>query len=133
MKIVIPNVFISGGAKWDVMAAYGAARKTGQDPKAYLKAFYQNVSVQPKSGREAIQTFTGGEGDVTVSYETEAINDEQKSQDVDYVIPPQTIQIENPIAATKSAPQAARDFVTFARSQAGQQIFADHGYRPVLA
>jgi len=132
VKVVIPNIFTSGGAKWDVMAAYGAAQKAGQDPKAYLKKLYQNVAVQPRSAREALQTFTGGEGDVLISYENEAITAHQKGQDVGYVVPGATIRIDNPIAATKAAPPVARAFVKYLRTRPAQQIFADKGYRPVL-
>ena len=43
--------------------------------------------MQDKSAREALQTFTGGKGDVLLSYENEAISAQQKGEDVDYVDP----------------------------------------------
>jgi sulfate/thiosulfate transport system substrate-binding protein len=49
------------------------------------------------------------------------------------VIPPQTISIETVGAVTKNAKEpAAQDFLDFLLSKQGQQIFADHGYRPVM-
>jgi sulfate/thiosulfate transport system substrate-binding protein len=136
VEVITPNPFSSGGARWNVMAAYGAQIEQGRTHEQavnYLQRLFGNVPVQDKSAREAIQTFVGGKGDVMIAYENEAINAQQKHQAIDYVIPDQTILIENPIAvATKSRNQeAARAFVDFARSPAGQELFAKKGYRPV--
>ena len=54
--------------------------------------------MQDKSGREALQSFVAGNGDVLLSYENEATTAQKKGEDVDYVIPDDTIQIEIPIA-----------------------------------
>jgi ABC-type sulfate transport system substrate-binding protein len=91
------------------------------------------VPVQDKSAREAIQTFVGGKGDVILAYENEAINAQQKHQEIDYVVPDETILIENPIAVVERSrnAEAAKAFVDFVRSPAGQEIFAKKGYRPV--
>src|SRR4051794_8862653 len=119
VQVITPNPFTSGGAKWNIMAAYGAQiaqGKSDQQAQEYLKALFKNVAVQDKSGRESIQTFVGGKGDVAISYENEAITAQQKGADVDYVIPDQTILIQNPIAVTKNAKKGATEFVAFARS-----------------
>jgi sulfate/thiosulfate transport system substrate-binding protein len=134
VQVITPNPFTSGGAKWNIMAAYGAQIEQGntdQQAQDYLKALFKNVAVQDKSGRESIQTFVGGKGDVAISYENEAITAQAKGADVDYVIPDQTILIQNPIAVTKSAKPGAKEFVDFARSTPAQKIFAAKGYRPV--
>ena len=65
-------------------------------------------SVQDKSARESLQTFTGGKGDVLLAYENEAILAQEKGEDLDYVVPDQTILIENPVAVTKDTPEQAR-------------------------
>jgi ABC-type sulfate transport system substrate-binding protein len=132
--VITPNPFTSGGAKWNIMAAYGAQieqGKTDQQAQDYLKALFKNVAVQDKSGRESIQTFVGGKGDVAISYENEAITAQAKGAKVDYVVPDQTILIQNPIAVTKDAKSGAKEFVEFARSTPAQKIFAAKGYRPV--
>jgi sulfate/thiosulfate transport system substrate-binding protein len=116
------------------MAAYGAQLelgKTEEQAADYLHELLSHTPVQDKSAREALQTFVGGKGDVMIAYENEAITAQQKGEDVEYVIPDQTILIENPIAVTKDAPPAAQAFVDFLRSPEAQQIFADKGYRPV--
>ena len=135
VEVIEPNPFASGGARWNVMAAYGAQLEQGKSPRQaeeYLLKLFQNVPVQDKSARDALQTFTGGKGDVLLSYENEAIAAQQAGQDVDYVIPPETILIENPIAVTKTAGPEAKAFVDFIRSPEGQRIFASKGYRPVV-
>ena len=111
VEVLTPNPFTSGGARWNIMAAYGAQIRARQDAAAgrdYLKALFKNVVVQDKSARDALQTFTSGKGDVLLSYENEAITAQQKGQSLDYVIPEQTILIENPVAASKKlgAPHA---------------------------
>jgi sulfate/thiosulfate-binding protein len=137
LKVVTPNPFTSGSAKWNLLAAYGAASNRGKDSAkglAYLdKLLTKQVVVQPKSGRDALQTFTSGAGDVLISYENEAITAQQKGQPVEYVIPPQTILIENPIAVISKTkhPAQAKAFLDYLWSPAGQQTFAKHGYRPV--
>jgi sulfate transport system substrate-binding protein len=132
-EVLTPNPFTSGGAKWNLMAAYGAQIKQGKSPAeglAYLKSLLQHVPVQDKSGRESLQTFLNGKGDVSISYENEAINAQQKGQDVDYVIPDQTILIQNPGAVTKDAKPAAQKFLDWLHTDEAQKLYAKHGYRP---
>jgi sulfate/thiosulfate-binding protein len=131
VEVITPNPFTSGGARWNVMAAYGANATDHEAGVAYLRRLFKNVSVQDKSAREALQTFTGGKGDVMLAYENEAILAQQKGEDVEYVVPKATILIENPIAVTKDAPPAAREFVAFLRTPEAQRVFGKAGYRPV--
>jgi sulfate transport system substrate-binding protein len=135
VEVITPNPFTSGGAKWNVMAAYGAQLEAGRSEaqaKEYLRQLFDNVPVQDKSAREALQTFVGGKGDVLLAYENEAITAQQKGEDVDYVIPQAgTILIQNPIAVTTGAPGLAREFVDFTRSEEAQRIFAAKGYRSI--
>ena len=134
--VIEPNPFTSGGARWNVMAAYGsqiAQGRTDKQAEAYLGALFKNVVVQDKSARDALQTFAGGKGDVLIAYGNEAITAQQKDIKLDYVIPDQTILIENPIAVTKKAgdPAKAKAFVNFLWTSEAQKIFAAKGYRSV--
>jgi sulfate transport system substrate-binding protein len=138
VKVVTPNPFTSGGARWNVMAAYGSQLEQGKTPaqgEAFLGSLFKNVVVQDKSARDALQTFASGKGDVLIAYENEAIAAQQKGIALDYVIPDQTILIENPIAVTKKSSNAkkAKAFVDFLYTPAAQKIFASKGYRPVLS
>ena len=135
IKIVTPDPGSSGSAKWNILAAYTHVLENGgTDAQAqdYLKKFFANVVSKPASGSTATTTFLNGTGDVLISYENEAIAARQKGQALDYIVPDESILIENPAAVTKSAPQSAKDFLSFVESNAGQEIFVSHGYRPVL-
>ncbi|MCW2984666.1 MAG: extracellular solute-binding protein [Conexibacter sp.] len=127
VKVVTPNPFTSGAAKWNIMGAYQ------HGGIGYVKKLLtDHVPVQPKSGREALQTFTGGEGDVLISYEYEYTTAVKKGEkDIQLVQPDDTFLIQNPIAATSATSAAGKAFVKFALSDSAQQHFADWGYRPV--
>jgi sulfate/thiosulfate transport system substrate-binding protein len=127
VKVVTPNPFTSGAAKWNLLGAYAH----GGLPFV-KKLIDDHVSVQPKSGREALQTFTGGEGDVLISYEYEATTAIKKGEkDIQLVTPSDTFLIQNPIAVTSSSPAQAKAFVDYVLGDQAQQHFADWGYRPV--
>jgi sulfate/thiosulfate transport system substrate-binding protein len=137
LEVLEPNPFTSGGAKWNIMAAYGAQLEKGKSPeeaKQYLAELFKNVPVLDKSARESLQTFSSGKGDVLLGYENEAILAQQQGEELDYVVPDQTILIENPAAATSEAkdPELAKAFVDFLYTPEAQQIFVDKGYRPVV-
>lgn len=133
--VVTPNPFSSGSARWNVMAVYGSAIEEGDTPDQALEAVktvLEATVAQPGSGRDAFSAFSQGEGDVLLTYENEAIKAEKEGEEVEYVIPPATIQIETPIAVTTEAPEpAAEDFLKFLWSDAGQELWAENGYRPV--
>ena len=136
-EVITPNPFTSGGARWNIMAAYGANSSQGTDQAAgmaYLGSLFRNVPVQDDSARKSIQTFVGGKGDAFLSYESEAINAQKAGQPVDYTIPSSTILIENPIAVTKNSQhkKEAQAFLDFLYTPQAQQIWADSGYRPVV-
>src|SRR6266542_1785039 len=71
VEVITPNPFSSGGARWNVMGAYGAQIEQGRsqaEARAYLLQLFKNVPVQDKSAREALQTFVGGKGDAMLAY-----------------------------------------------------------------
>jgi sulfate/thiosulfate-binding protein len=136
IQIVTPNPFTSGGARWNVMAAYGGALRAGKTPKqaeTYLAQMWKHVVAQPASAREGLQTFLAGRGDVFLAYENEALFAQQKGQPVQFVIPKATILIENPIAVTSTSEHKAQAqaFLKYLRTKPAQRILAQNGYRPV--
>lgn len=135
IKIVTPDPASSGSAKWNVLAAYSHVIQDGGTPaqaQDYLKQFFANVVSKPSSGSTATSTFLNGTGDVLISYESEAIAARQKGQKLDYVVPQESMLIETPAAVTVGAPQAAKDFLSYVLSGAGQKIFASKGFRPAV-
>jgi sulfate/thiosulfate-binding protein len=137
VEVITPNPFSSGGARWNIMGAYGAQIKAGKseaDATKFLADMLANVPVQDDSARASLQTFTGGKGDVLIGYENEAIFARQKGQDLDYVVPDSTLLIENPAAITSTTkhPKEAQAFLDFVKGAEAQKIFAENGYRPTL-
>jgi sulfate transport system substrate-binding protein len=137
VEVITPNPFTSGGAKWNIMAAYGAQLEQGRSEEQaleYLEQLFRNVPVLDKSARESLQTFTAGKGDVLLAYENEAIAAQQADQELDYVTPDETILIENPVAVVSESrnQETAEAFVEFLRTAPAQRIFTEKGYRPVL-
>jgi sulfate/thiosulfate transport system substrate-binding protein len=137
IKVLTPNPFSSGAAKWNLLAAYGQASGGGRDEQAgldYVRSLItDHVPVQDKSGREALQNFVSGDADVLLSYEYEATTAQKKGEDVDYVLPDDTIKINIDIAKTSDAPAAAQTFLDYVLSRPAQERFVDWGYRPVNA
>jgi sulfate/thiosulfate-binding protein len=136
LEILTPNPFTSGGARWNLMAAYGTQTLTeGKSPEEgikYLSDLLSNVPVQDESARDALGTFLGGKGDVLLAYENEAIAAQAAGEDIDYVVPDSTILIETPIAITGDSDAAAQSFVDYLYTEKAQQLWADRGYRPVV-
>jgi sulfate transport system substrate-binding protein len=136
VQVVFPNPFSSGGARWDIMAAYGSQlreKKTPKQAQAYLtQLFHHNVS-QDTSARNALNTFLSGKGDVLLDYESDAKLAQSQGKPVYFVIPKATLQIETPLAAVNGSNKAAaQQFVNWLYTPAAQNIWAQNGYRSVL-
>jgi sulfate/thiosulfate transport system substrate-binding protein len=137
VEVITPNPFTSGGARWNLMAAYGGALAEGDSEAqadAYLGDLLRHTPVQDSSARDSLQTFVQGKGDALLSYENDAIFAQQNGQAIDYTVPKDTILIQNPVAVTSNSahPQQAKAFVDFLYSDTAQKIFSDNGYRPIV-
>lgn len=137
VQVLTPNPFTSGSARWNIMAAYGAQLKEGKtaaQAQAYLRQLFSHVVSQDSSARNALQTFLAGRGDALIDYENEAISDQKKGSPIEYVVPADTILIQNPIAVVNKGDSArAQKFVSYLTSPAGQAIWVQKGYRPVIS
>jgi sulfate/thiosulfate-binding protein len=134
VQVLTPNPFTSGAARWNVVGAYGAQLKEGKteaQAEEYVKQLFHNTVSQDSSARNALQTFLAGRGDALLDYETEAIADKKKGAPIEYIIPDNTIQIENPLAVVGSS-ESAKKFAEYLVTPAAQQIWAEEGYRPVI-
>jgi sulfate transport system substrate-binding protein len=137
IEVVTPSVLSSGGAKWNLLAPYALKSDGGQDPqagRAFVKEILSHTKAQPKSAREATELFENGEGDVLISYESEATIASKANSDIELVVPPKTFKIETPLAVlsnskNKAAVEAFRDFLY---SDAAQKLWAQTGFRPVV-
>jgi sulfate transport system substrate-binding protein len=144
LEVLTPDPKSSGGAQWNIMALYGAARRgyvdgvPASDEAAaldFLMAVLKNVTVFDKGARESITNYEQGVGDVIITYENEILVGRQAGQDYEMIFPRSTILIENPIAVVDAyvdkhgARAAAEAFVEFLFTPEAQQILAQHGLR----
>jgi sulfate transport system substrate-binding protein len=137
VQIVTPNPFSSGSAKWNVLAAYAAARAEGKSDKqaqAFVLKLFKNVVSQDSSGRNATNTFLSGKGDVLLTYESEAVAAQQAGQNIGYLVPAKTMLIELPIVPIKTSSNLALvdKFIAFTKTAPAQTLLAQYGYRPIL-
>jgi sulfate/thiosulfate transport system substrate-binding protein len=136
VKIVTPNPESSGSAKWNILAAWAHAAEApgGSDAKAkaFVTKLLHNAVALPASGSDALSTFLAGNGDVLLAYENDSIEARAAGDDVDYILPSDTLLIQNPAAVTTDANSAAKDFLDFQLSKEGQTLYAQAGFRPVI-
>lgn len=136
VQIVTPNPSSSGSARWNVLAAWAHVAAQGgsdKDATAYLTKVLKNTVSLPGSGRDATTAFTGGTGNVLLSYENEAIFARQKNAStLDYVVPKDTLLIENPGAVTKTAGAKAKKWLDYIVTEPAQQVYAQYGFRPLV-
>lgn len=146
LEILTPNPKTSGGAMWNVLALYGAAKRgyidgvTKDDDAAataFLLSVLNNVTVMDKGARESITNFEKGVGDLAITYENEVLVGQLGGQEYDLVIPRSTILIENPVAIIDTyvekhgTREVAEAFVDFLLTREAQEIFAKYGLRSI--
>ena len=145
VAVITPNPKTSGGARWNYLAAWGAALKRpgGNDAKArdLVRGILKNVPILDTGARGATVTFVErGIGDVLIAWENEALlaARELKPDKLEIVVPSSTILAEPAVAlvdrvATKHGTKAvAQAYLDFLYSPEGQEIEAKHYYRPQL-
>ncbi|HET7012113.1 MAG TPA: sulfate ABC transporter substrate-binding protein [Anaerolineales bacterium] len=146
IEVLTPNPQTSGGAMWNILALYGAARRghvegvPGDDPEAataFLVEVLRHVTVMDKGARDSMVTFENGVGDVAITYENEVLVGRQAGKDYELVIPESTLLIQNPVAVVdvyaqqRGTQEAAQAFVDFLFTPEAQAVFARHGLRSV--
>lgn len=145
VEVLTPNVRTSGGAMWNVLAIWGAgirghAGVTAGDEAgstSLLRGVLSRVKVMDKGARESIVNFEKGVGDAAITYENEVLVAKKEGQAMDYVVPPSTLLIENPVAVVDTYAHKhgnddlATAFVAFLHSAEAQRAFAEYGLRPV--
>lgn len=135
VEIITPNPGSSGGARWNILAAWAhvvGAGGTDEEAEQFITDLLGNTIALPGSARDATTSFTSGNGDVLLSYENEAILAKQNGAEVDYVVPEDTLLIENPAAVTVDADPEAVDFLEFITTPEAQADYAAAGFRPVV-
>jgi sulfate/thiosulfate-binding protein len=135
VKVITPNPASSGSAKWNILAAWAHITGNGgtdAQAKAFVTKLLHNAVALPGSGSDALSSFVAGNGDVLLAYENDSIEAKAAGDDVDYIVPQDTLLIQNPVALTTKAKPAAQDFLDFQLSKQGQTDYAKAGFRPVV-
>lgn len=147
VEVLSPNPRTSGGAMWNILAAFGAAQRghvqgfqaSQEGGKSFLEALLPRIVAMDKGARESILTFEKGLGDVALSYENEIKVGAAQSLGYPYelVLPNSTILIESPVAivdknvdrhGNRALVEAYRDYLY---TPEAQRIFVKWGFRPV--
>ena len=142
VEVLTPDPKTSGGAQWNILALYGAAKRgfvagvpkdDDQAATDFLTAVLKNVAVMDKGARESITNFEKGVGDVAITYENEVLVGQAAGQDYEMVIPRSSILIENPVAVIDTHVdkhgnrKLVEAFVAFLFTPEAQKVFADTG------
>ena len=143
VSAVIPNPKTSGNGRYSYLAGWGYALKKSagdeKEAKAFVAKLFANVPVLDTGGRGATITFAGrGIGDVLLTFENEAalIQKEFPDEHLEVVLPPVSILAENPVTwvdrnvARHHTEAVARAYLEYLYSDAGQELAAQHFFRP---
>ncbi len=147
LQILTPDPAQSGGAKWNIVSAYGAsmrgqvpgyAKGNAADAEKLLQGIFQNVTVMDKSANDSIKNFESGNGDVAITYEYAVLAAQHAGLPDQMVIPPSTVMIQTPTVVVDKNAEAhcvediANAFVKFLHTKDAKDIFTSVGYeRPV--
>jgi sulfate transport system substrate-binding protein len=143
VSVIIPNPKTSGNGRYSYLAGWGYALKKSAGDEAQARAFvaklFANVPVLDTGGRGATTTFAErGIGDVLLTFENEValIQKQFPASQLEVVVPPVSILAENPVVwvdkvVKKHGTEAvARAYLEYLYSDAGQELAAQHDFRP---
>jgi sulfate transport system substrate-binding protein len=141
LEVLTPDPASSGGARWNIVGAFGAAMRghagveEGDTAGAgeLLERIFANVTVLDRTARDSIKNFEAGNGDVAITYENEIRTAEEAGLEDEMVIPPSTVLIENPVAVTTYAAdhcvqEVAEAFVEFLHTEEAKELYTTVGF-----
>jgi sulfate/thiosulfate transport system substrate-binding protein len=148
VEVLTPDPAASGGARWNIVAAYGAAMRGSagnekddeQGAGSLLQGIFGNVIALDKSARDSIKNFESGNGDVAITYENEVMTANDAGLPDEAVYPPSTVLIQNPVAVVDKNAEAhcvadiADAFVSFLHTKEAKELYSTVGFlRPTDA
>ncbi|HEY7283198.1 MAG TPA: sulfate ABC transporter substrate-binding protein [Actinomycetota bacterium] len=147
LQILTPDPAQSGGAKWNIVAAYGAAMRgkvpgyranSQTDAQKLLTGIFGNVSVLDKSANDSLKNFESGNGDVAINYDYAVQAAIKSGGDDQMIVPPSTVAIQTPTVVVDTNAEAhcvediANAFVQYLHTPDAQDVFQSIGLeRPV--
>lgn len=143
VEVITPNPKSSGGARWNLLAAWGWGLREFNGDEARTRDFvselFRHVPVLDSGARGSTTTFVQrGIGDVLLAWENEAFLaiEELGPEAFDIVVPSLSILAEPPVAIVdavvdaKGTRDVATAYLDYLYSDVGQNIAARHYYRP---
>jgi sulfate/thiosulfate-binding protein len=143
IQVITPNPKTSGGARWNVLAAWSYALKANNGDsdkaKAYLKALLANVPVLDAGAHGSTLTFTQrGIGDVLIGWENDAFLSIKQAGagSFEIISPSISILAEPPVAvvdkntARHGTTAIATAYLEYLYSPAAQDLIGANFYRP---
>ena len=147
IEILTPDPAQSGGARWNIVAAYGASMRgkvdgyqadDTADAQKLLTGIFSNVTVLDKSANDSLKNFQAGNGDVAITYEYAVLAAQAAGGEDEMVIPPSTVDIQTPVAVVDvnaekhCVEDIANAFVEYLHTPDAQEVFKGVGYeRPI--
>jgi sulfate/thiosulfate transport system substrate-binding protein len=141
--VITPNPKTSSGARWNYLAAWAwaLAQPGGSEARAreFVGRLYRNVPVLDTGARGATTTFAQrGLGDVLLAWENEAMlaQRELDHEHFEVIVPSVSVLAEPPVAVVDAVAlrhgtrEIARAYLAYLYSSEGQEIIAQHYYRP---
>jgi sulfate/thiosulfate transport system substrate-binding protein len=142
VEVLTPDPASSGGARWNIVAAYGAAVRghagVKEDDKAgaqkLLEGIFSNVIALDKTARDSIKNFEAGNGDVAITYENEVFTANDAGLPDEAVYPPSTVLIENPVALVDQnadkhcVRDTAEEFIEYLHSDEAKEYYRTVGF-----
>jgi sulfate/thiosulfate-binding protein len=142
VEVLTPDPASSGGARWNIVGAYGSAMRgysgvqKGDEAGAgtLLEGIFGNVIALDKSARDSIKNFESGNGDVAITYENEVKTAQDAGLPDEAVYPPSTVLIQNPVAVVDKNAEAhcvtdiANAFVDFLHTKEAKELYSTVGF-----
>jgi sulfate transport system substrate-binding protein len=142
VEVLTPDPASSGGARWNLVSAWGAALRgyagvTKDDTAgatSLLDGVLGNVIVFDKNARDSIQNFEAGNGDVAITYENEVLTANEAGLEDEAVYAPSSVLIENPVAVVDKwvddhcVREVAEAFVDFLHTPDVKALYTDVGF-----
>ena len=142
VSIVTPDPKTSGNGKLSFLAAWGSVIRAGGDgarARQFVSRLYAQVAALDSGARGAATRFADEKvGDVHLTWENEALREADESKgELVIVYPSVSIRAEPYVAwvdanvQRKHTEAQAKAYLQFLYTNRGQEIIAQHGYRPV--
>jgi sulfate transport system substrate-binding protein len=144
LVVITPDPRTSGNGKLSFLAAWGSVIIRGESEdhaREFVAQLYKHVPVLGQGARDSTTTFAlGGEGDVHLTWENEALREVRESKgDLQLVYPPVSIRAEPSVTwvdanvVKHGTAAVAKAYLAYLFTDEAQEIIAKNGYRPINA